>query len=250
MQEDPAHQLHVEGPQAQRARAASRQLAKASGSRSSRLSPRQAALAASMEADITPRMQAGLDNERRAFLAATMLERLGAAEISEDAIEAAFAARYADAAAQTEYNASHILVETREAAEDLLSELANGAEFAELARDRSIGPTAARGGNLGWFGRGMMVAPFEEAVVALRPGEVSEPVQTQFGWHVITLNDTRNAAPPALEDVRAELVDELRRQQIETAVADLVEQAGVTMADPMPDPALIRDSTIFETGAD
>jgi peptidyl-prolyl cis-trans isomerase C len=179
-----------------------------------------------------------------------MLERLGAADISEEAIEAAFAARYADAAAQTEYNASHILVETREEAEDLLAELANGAEFAELARDRSIGPTAARGGNLGWFGRGMMVAPFEEAVVALRPGEVSEPVQTQFGWHVIMLDDTRNAAPPALEDVRAELVDALRARQLDAAVADLVDQAGVTRADPMPDPALIRDPAIFETGAD
>ncbi|HBH00070.1 MAG TPA: peptidylprolyl isomerase [Rhodobacteraceae bacterium] len=211
---------------------------------------RQAALADAMAQEITPQIRAGLDNERRAFLAAAMLENLAGEEIGEEAIEAAYAERYADAAAQVEYNASHILVATREEAEELVALLADGADFATLARDHSIGPTGPQGGNLGWFGRGMMVAPFEEAVVALEPGQVSSPVETQFGWHVVKLDETRAATPPALADVRADIEATLRQERLDTAVNALVAAAGVTQPEDAPDPGLIRDMSIFEPAED
>ena len=75
----------------------------------------------------------------------------------------------------------------------------------------STGPSGPSGGELGWFGPGMMVPPFEEAVMAMEVGAVSEPVETQFGWHVITLNDTRSQAAPPLDEVREELAEEIRR---------------------------------------
>ena len=85
--------------------------------------------------------------------------------------------------------ASHILVETEEEAKKLKSEIDKGADFGELAKKYSKCPSGQNGGDLRYFGKGMMVKPFEDAAFALKKGEVSEPVQTQFGWHLIYLTD-------------------------------------------------------------
>ena len=85
--------------------------------------------------------------------------------------------------------ASHILVETYEEATMLKVEIDNGADFGELAAKHSKCPSGANGGDLRYFGKGMMVKPFEDAAFALKKGEVSRPVQTQFGWHLIYLTD-------------------------------------------------------------
>ena len=88
----------------------------------------------------------------------------------------------------TEVRASHILVKTEQEAKDLYNEIKNGKSFAEVAQEKSLCPSGQNGGDLGYFGRGMMVKPFEDAVFAMKKiGEVSEPVQTQFGWHLIQL---------------------------------------------------------------
>lgn len=87
--------------------------------------------------------------------------------------------------------ASHILVKTEEEAKKLLEEIKNGSDFAELAKEHSMCPSGQAGGDLNFFGRGMMVKPFEEAAFALKKGEVSEPVETQFGWHLIKLTDIK-----------------------------------------------------------
>ena len=81
--------------------------------------------------------------------------------------------------------ASHILVETEEKANELLKEIEAGKDFAELAELYSSCPSKRDGGDLGYFGKGTMVKPFEEAAFALQKGEVSKPVETQFGWHII-----------------------------------------------------------------
>ena len=85
--------------------------------------------------------------------------------------------------------ASHILVKTEEEAKKLLEEIKNGADFAKLASEHSMCPSGRDGGDLRFCGRGMMVKPFEDAAFALKKGEVSEPVETQFGWHLIKLTD-------------------------------------------------------------
>jgi peptidyl-prolyl cis-trans isomerase C len=200
----------------------------------------QEALAAVAAEEIGTQEELGLENERRAFLAATLLDRIGNAEITAEELQAEYDAQYGTAEPQTEYNASHILVETEEEAQALLEELAGGADFAELAAERSIGPSGPNGGQLGWFAEGMMVPSFEEATFALEVGEVSAPVETQFGWHVIVLNDTREQEPPGLEQVRAELEEGLRQARVEAAMTEIMQSAEIDRPEIEIDPSVIR----------
>lgn len=85
----------------------------------------------------------------------------------------------------TEVRASHILVKTEEEAKNLYDEIKNGKSFSEVAKEQSLCPSGQNGGDLGYFGKGMMVKPFEDAAFTLEIGELSQPVKTQFGWHLI-----------------------------------------------------------------
>ncbi|MBC7131884.1 MAG: peptidylprolyl isomerase [Roseovarius sp.] len=188
-----------------------------------------------------------LENERRAILAADVITRVTGEAVSEAALQAAYDAEFAEAGEETEYHAAHILVETEEEAAKLVEELAAGANFAALAQEHSIGPTGPSGGDLGWFGEGVMVPEFFDAVAALEAGEVSAPVQTQFGWHVIRLNETRIKAQPTLEEMRPELTDALQWQAFEAYLATLeaatpIERAAGDAADP----ALINRLDLLE----
>jgi len=148
----------------------------------------QQVLATAAEGDITRQMELGLENERRAFLAAMYMDGVALAELTEEEVQAEYDAIYGSVPPVTEYNAAHILLGTEEEAQAMITELGEGADFAELAAENSIGPSGPNGGALGWFSAGMMVPEFEETVFGLEPGEVSAPVQTQFGWHVVLLN--------------------------------------------------------------
>jgi len=102
-----------------------------------------------------------------------------------------------------QFKARHILVETQAAATDLIVQLNDGADFAELAKANSTGPTGPNGGDLGWFSPDQMVKPFSDAVAGMADGaHTSEPVQTQFGWHVILREESRANQPPTLDSVR------------------------------------------------
>ena len=112
-----------------------------------------------------------------------------------------------------QYKARHILVETQAEAQDLITQLGEGADFQALAKEHSTGPSGPNGGDLGWFAPEQMVKPFADAVVALDDGAFSpEPVQTQFGWHVILREDSRANEPPTLENIRDAL-----KQRVEQA---------------------------------
>ena len=168
-----------------------------------------------------------LENDRRLMKASQAVEELSAQAIGEDEIAASYDARYADADMGMEYDASHILVETEEAAVNLIDKLQAGADFVELAKEFSTGPSGPGGGALGWFGLGMMVPPFEAAVVAMEKGAISSPVKTDFGWHVIKLNDTRAISAPALGEMRSEIIAELQRTAIEGQIEELRQQATI-----------------------
>lgn len=155
-----------------------------------------------------------LENERRAIIANDIADRVTSGAVTDDAIREAYEAEYDDAGTQTEYRAAHILVETREEADKLAAEIADGANFAALAQEHSIGPSGASGGKLGWFGKGVMVPDFFEAVVALEEGDVSEPVKTEFGWHLIKLAETRSKSAPGLDAARDEIADTLRQKAL------------------------------------
>jgi len=111
--------------------------------------------------------------------------------------------------------ASHILVEAKEDAQAIAAEVRGGADFAEVARRESTGPSASAGGDLGFFEKGQMVATFSEVAFGLELNETSDPVQTQFGWHVIKLTDRRQAPPPALDEVREELTKQLTNEIVQ-----------------------------------
>lgn len=131
---------------------------------------------------------------------------------------------------RTEYKARHILVKTEDEAKELIVAIDGGADFVELAKEKSLGPTGKNGGDLGWFGADQMVQPFTEAVAAMKPGShTGKPVQTQFGWHVILLEETRESDPPSLEEVKAELTAVLQRDTLGKYVAELRNSAKLDL---------------------
>jgi peptidyl-prolyl cis-trans isomerase C len=135
--------------------------------------------------------------------------------VNEARVTAYYQENIVDGPKQEEVRARHILVDSREEAEAVIAAVKNGGDFIELAKKRSKGPSGAGGGDLGYFDRDAMVAPFSEAAFKLKKGKISAPVKTQFGWHVIKLEDRRTKPTPALDDVRDQiyqiLISEARR---------------------------------------
>ncbi|PZQ97759.1 MAG: peptidylprolyl isomerase [Cereibacter sphaeroides] len=204
----------------------------------------QETLAQQYAGKMTKRDEIMLQNERRNYISSAELQGLVNGAVTDATIQAAYDAKYKDAAPATEYRASHILVATEQEANDLKAQIDGGADFAELAKTKSTDGSAASGGDLGWFKTGMMVKPFEDAVLTMKPGEVAGPVQTQFGYHLIKLVETRDAAPPALDEVREEIANEIQSKAIQDHVTALTEKATIVRTDGI-DPKLLVDETIL-----
>ncbi|WP_306141866.1 peptidylprolyl isomerase [Roseibium sp. MMSF_3412] len=152
--------------------------------------------------------------------------------ITDDVLNSAYEEEFKDYEGPEEVNARHILVNEKAEAEDLIKELDGGADFVELAKEKSTGPSGPNGGDLGYFGKGQMVKPFEDAVFELEPGAYTkEPVQTQFGWHVIKLEDKRRQEKPAFESVAGELRQRLIREKYEAKMAELKDAIAVEILD-------------------
>ena len=193
-----------------------------------------------------PEAQRGLRIQRTSYLAELYIRQRMTEQLSKDVVELEYKKRYLDTPAETEYNAAHILVETEEEAAKLAEEARAGADFAALAKAHSTGPSGEKGGDLGWFGAGQMVAPFQQATFALEPGEVSDPVQTQFGWHVIKLNETRQKEAPPLEEVRNELANQLRQEAVGNFIDSATESANVERPDVSGvSPEVLRDLSLL-----
>jgi len=208
----------------------------------------QAVLADSFEGELPTDLQRRLENDRRSLVASVVIEQVAEEGITDAALKQAYENKFAEAEPEREFNAAHILVETEEEAEALVAELEGGADFAELAKENSTGPSGPNGGDLGWFSKGMMVAPFEEAVADMEDGAVSDPVQTQFGWHVIKLNESRLADKPEFETVKAELESELFNELVETEIDRLRKLGDVEMksSDEIDPSVLSQDDMIAE----
>jgi len=191
--------------------------------------------------DLTQRVAIALQNEERSLRAAEQAQTVMDAAVSEAAVTAAYAETYEGADRGVEFNASHILVETEEEAADIAKRAREGEDFAELAKAHSTGPSGPNGGELGWFGAGMMVPEFEGAVQEMGVGDISDPVQTQFGWHVIKLNETRVAEAPAMEEVRKELEDAIKSNALEAALKELTDGAEITKTADGIDPSVLRN---------
>ena len=131
-----------------------------------------------------------------------------------------------------QYKARHIFLDQEEEAAAIIGELDGGADFAQLAMERSTGPSGPNGGDLGWFSADTMVEPFANAVRSMEVGTyTTEPVQTRFGWHVILLEEMEDRAPPGLEAVRADITSVVEQQKVEAFLNSLREQAEIVIGE-------------------
>ena len=129
---------------------------------------------------------------------------------------------------RTEYHARHILVATKELAEQLTKQIKAGAKFEVLAKANSMDGSKERGGDLGWFSPARMVKPFADAVKGLKKGEMTvAPVQTQFGWHIIKLDDSREVTPPPFEQVKEQLSNRIMQKKLQAYVDELKKTAKI-----------------------
>ncbi len=181
------------------------------------------------DAELSKTAQLKLENELRGLKANQRVMMMLEEAVTDAEVQEVYNETYAKADPEQEYNASHILVESQEAAQELIGELEGGADFAALAMEHSTGPSGPNGGVLGWFGKGTMVPEFQNAVEEMETGEVAGPIETQFGWHVIKLNETRDKEPPSLDQVRAEIVGQLNQEAIEALLAQLHADADVEL---------------------
>ena len=206
----------------------------------------QEALKQSVGDTLSKRQATALENLKRNYLSNDVLVTGIKDAVGEPAIQKAYDAKYKDMAPQLEYHAAHILVDSEDKAKALLAEIAGGKAFADVAKANSKDGSAAAGGDLGWFGVGAMVKPFEDAVLAAPIGKVVGPIKTDFGWHLILVSETRNAAAPALADVHDELAAQIQKDAIAAFIKSVTDKATVTRSDAVIDPALIKDIGLLD----
>jgi peptidyl-prolyl cis-trans isomerase C len=179
--------------------------------------------------DKQPDYQAREELTRRELLVNTYLQDyLKKNPVSEADTKAAYE-KYKSELGDKEYSARHILVGTEAEAKDIIAQLGKGGDFAKIAKEKSKDPgSKEKGGDLGWFSLAGMVKPFGDAVTALKKGSTtSDPVQTQFGWHVIKLDDVRDMKAPPYDKVKEGLQKQLSQRQLEKMLTDLRAKAKI-----------------------
>ena len=168
-----------------------------------------------------------LEHEKRSAMAAQMVSKILKNFPNDELLNSAYdnlTEQYKNA---LEYNASHILVKEEEQAKTILADLKGGKAFEEMAKEHSIGPTGKSGGKLDWFDLNSMVPEFSTALMVLSEGDVSQPVKTKFGWHLIKLNETREKKIPDLKDVKTQLMQNLRQKKINDYLNSLTENSKI-----------------------
>ena len=189
-------------------------------------------------------IQLALDNERRALISTIAIAKIGEAAVTDEAVQKRYDETIATGEPTPEFQAAHILFEKEEEAQAVLKLLNDGGDFGALAKEHSTGPSGPSGGDLGWFGRGAMVPEFDQAVAEMKTGEVAGPVKTQFGYHLIRLNDQRDYPP--LESHRAELQDQIANEAIVAEIERLQNAASVERIAPTFDFSQIRNTTLLD----
>ena len=175
-----------------------------------------------MKLDEEPSVRAAIDFVIEKVLMQAFLSKYVQENIKEENLKASYNNFIADETSREEIKASHILIDTESEAIDVINMLNDGDDFAELAKNKSTGPSGPSGGDLGWFKRGQMVPPFEKAAFSLNKNEISQrPVQTQFGWHVIKIFDKRIPEAPSYENMKSKLIQDLERKIVSKKIQDL-----------------------------
>lgn len=174
----------------------------------------------------TPEVALQIEQQRRAVIASAAIKAEMATEpVTDEELQKLYKEKIGGG---SEYKARHILVEDKDKALELIAELDKGADFSEMAKENSTGPSGKSGGDLGWFSPKQMVPPFSEAVATMKKGEYTkEPVQTQFGWHIIILDDVRESTPPPFDQVKEQLKMFVQNQKIQAYISKLKEGASI-----------------------
>ncbi len=196
---------------------------------------RDLAVAAATKAGVSeqdPEVMARMELYRDKAVQEVYISRLLSARVSEEAMREAYARDFTSRPAVEEVRARHILVKDEETAKTLATKAKAGADFTQLAKDNSIGPSKDSGGDLGYFTADQMVPSFSTAAFNLEPGDVSEPVQSQFGWHVIKLEDKRTQPIPSYDEVAAEIAEDLFTQAQQEIYQGWRGQAKIEMVTP------------------
>jgi peptidyl-prolyl cis-trans isomerase C len=186
--------------------------------------------AVSIGIDRAPAIKKEIEHQRVNIIASSMLNRSSdRLAVSDAELKKEYENRKAELGGK-EFKARHILLKTEEDAKAVIDELNKGADFATLAGKKSTGPTAVNGGDLGWFSAGQMVKPFSDAAAKLKKGSYTKtPVKTQFGWHVIMLEDSRAVNPPTFDDIKEQIRVGLQNKLIEKYIGGLRKTAKIEL---------------------
>ena len=149
-------------------------------------------------------------------------------QVTEEALQKIYSETKSEMASGDQIKARHILLDSKEKAMEIIKKLQAGGEFAKLASEYSTGPSAASGGDLGWFGEGQMVPEFSKAAFALNPGDiVTKPVKTQFGWHIILVEDRKVSAPPSFDEAKEQLASTMSQKLLKELIETLRTKAKI-----------------------
>ena len=187
-----------------------------------------------------------LEHEERSAKAAQMVSKILKNFPNDELVASAYKNLTNQFKGSLEYNASHILVKEEDQAKTILKELEEGKEFEILAKEHSIGPTGKNGGNLNWFDLSAMVPEFSTALMVLSEGDISQPVKTEFGWHLIKLNKTREKQTPELKEVRDQLVQNLRQKKINDYLSSLSKNSKINFLGKDINPNEINNLQLLE----
>ena len=188
-----------------------------------------------------------LEHEKRSAKAAQMVSKILKNFPNDELVESAYQNLTNELKGSLEYNASHILVKEEDQAKTLRNDISKGKNFEALAKEFSIGPTGKNGGKLNWFDLDSMVPEFSTALMVLSEGDISQPVQTKFGWHLIKLNKTREKKIPEFQKIRAQLVQNLRQKKINDYLNSLNENSEITFVGKNINPNEITNIKLLET---
>lgn len=179
-----------------------------------------------------------LKDAEAAIVADVYVRKAVQPKITEDKIKARYDELAAKFKPEDEVRARHILVKTEDEANDILKQLKDGADFAKLATEKSLDKGSAKqGGDLGYFTRAVMVKPFAEAAFAMKAGDLSDkPIKTDFGYHIIKLEDRRKSSPPPLAEVKDQIMNQVGQDMVEQLVKDLKAKAKIERFDPNGNP--------------
>ncbi len=195
------------------------------------------ALQAAKKTDILDRptsKKAIADFTRNVLLKTWTKEKVESFDITDEEIKKAYDERVTKLATQ-EFNARHILVKEEDAAKAIIKELEDGADFEKLAKEKSTGPSGSNGGSLGWFKAQTMVPAFADALKTMKKGDISKtPVKTQFGYHIIKLEDSRNAKLPELDTLKPQLQRVISQKKMLAYMEELKKTANVKITLPEP----------------